>query len=127
MQDISRKSAEKSWSGLFCSCFLLGTLSAGRYWSQKDRREEDCEGGGKRVIGKAMERDEFGLRVGGFVMQGTCATIREGWDCVAEWRREGGDDGKDTGVVDKVNVSFAEAVSGGNCDVERKLVPIHSD
>jgi len=34
---------------------------------------------------------------------------------------EGDDDGKGTRVIDKVNVSFAEAVSGGNCDVERKL------
>jgi len=72
-------------------------------------------------IGKAMQRDEFGLRVGGFVMPRTCATIHEGWDCVAEWRREGDDDGKGTIVVDKVNVSLAKAVSGGNCDVGRKL------
>ena len=67
--------------------------------------------------GEAMERDEFGLRVGGFVMPRTRATIREGWDCVAEWRREGDHDEKDTEEVDKVNVSLAEAVSGGNCDV----------
>jgi len=72
-------------------------------------------------IGKAMERDEFGLSIGGFVMPRTCATIREGWDCVAEWWREGDDDGTGTRVVDKVNVSPAEAVSGGNCDVGRKL------
>ena len=47
-------------------------------------------------IGKAMQRDEFRLYVGGFVMPRTRATIREGWDCVAEWRREGDDDGKGT-------------------------------
>ena len=28
-------------------------------------------------IGEAMERDEFGLRVGGFVMPKTCATVPE--------------------------------------------------
>jgi len=50
-----------------------------------------------------------------------CAAIREGWDCVAEWRREGDHDGKGTRVVDKVNVSLAKAVSGGNCDVGRRL------
>jgi len=67
-----------------------------------------------------MQRDEFGLGVVGFVMPRTRATIREGWDCVAEWRREGNDDGKGTIVVDKVNVSLAEAVSSGNCDVGRR-------
>jgi len=72
-------------------------------------------------IGKAMQRDEFRLHVGGFVLPRTRATIREGWDCVAEWRREGDHDGKGTRVVDMVNVSLAEAVSGGNCDVGRKL------
>ena len=71
--------------------------------------------------GEATERDEFGLRVRGFVMPITCSTIREGCDCVAEWQREGDDDGKGTRVVDKVNVSLAEAVSGGNSDVGRKL------
>jgi len=75
-------------------------------------------------IGKAMERDEFGLRVGGFVMPKTCATVPQyvrAKNCVAEWRREGDDDGKGTRVVDKVNVSLVKAVSGGNSDAGRQL------
>jgi len=40
------------------------------------------------------------------------------WGSVAE---EGDDDGKGTRVIDKVNVNLAKAVSGGNCDVGRKL------
>jgi len=72
LQDISRKSAEKSWSGLF-PCWepcLRGDIGVRK--RMKDRREEDCEGGSKRVLYKAMQRDEFGLRVGGFVMPRTC-------------------------------------------------------
>jgi len=50
-----------------------------------------------------------------------CATICEACGGVAEWRGDGNDDGKGTRVVDKVNVSLAKAVSGGSCDVGRKL------
>jgi len=72
-------------------------------------------------IGEAMVRDEFGLRVCDAQNLCNCAAICEGWDCVAEWWREGDDDGKGTRVVDKVNVSLAKVVPGGNCDVGRRL------
>jgi len=42
----------------------------------KDRREEGHDGGVNGFyIGEAMERDEFGLRVGGFVMSRSHADV----------------------------------------------------
>ena len=53
LQDISRKSAEKSWSGLFCGCFPVRNFVGRKILKSeriKDGREEDCEGGGKLVL-----------------------------------------------------------------------------
>ena len=110
---------------MFCSCFPFRDFVSGEILESeriKDRREEDYKGRGKLVYtGEAMKRDEFRLYIGGFVMAKDscgCATICEYWDGVAE---EGDDDRKGTRVVDKVNVSFVKAISGGNYDIERKL------
>ena len=57
LQGISSRSVEKSSRNLGAACFvvisLLGTLSAGRYWTWKEgrnRREEDSEGEGAEVL-----------------------------------------------------------------------------
>jgi len=48
LEGTTSKPVEKSWNGLFCSCFPVRTLLAGRYWKEgRNRREED--GGGEGV------------------------------------------------------------------------------
>ena len=48
LEGTTSKPVEKSWDGLFCSCFPVGTLLARRYWKEgRNGREED--GGGEGV------------------------------------------------------------------------------
>ena len=38
LEGTTSKPVEKSWDGLFCSCFPVGTLLARRYWKEGERR-----------------------------------------------------------------------------------------
>ena len=118
--------SSKSWSDLFCSCcFPVRDFVDGEILKSeriKDRMQEDCEGGSKRVW-YWWGHGERRIRAARWRLCDAkdscgCATICEGWVGVAE---EGDDDEKGTRVVDKVIVSLAKAVSGGSCGVGRKL------
>ena len=61
LESTTSKPVEKSWNGLFCSCFPVRTLLAGRYWKEgRNGREEDL---GVRVEGFQMDEGEDGLDV----------------------------------------------------------------
>jgi len=77
LEGTTSKPVEKSWDGLFCSCFPVTTLLAGRYWKEgRNEREEDRGGEDdfKWTKGK-MEQTWFELRVGSFVMPRTRAAL----------------------------------------------------
>jgi len=113
LEGTTSKPVEKSWNGLFCSCFPVRTLLAGRYWKEgRNGREEDL---GVRVEGFQMGQTWFELRVGS--CQGLvrlCSTLRG--------LGKGDDDGKGIRVVDEVNESVANVAVDGDCNVWRKMV-----
>jgi len=95
------------------ACFvvvsLLGTLLAGRYWKEGERRMA-----GVRVEGFQMDEGEDGTDVVraacwqlGLVR--LCSTLRG--------LGEGDDDGKGIRVVDEVNESVANVAFDGDCNV----------
>jgi len=100
------------------ACFvvvsLLGTLLAGRYWKEGERRMA-----GVRVEGFQMDEEEDGTDVVraacwqlGLVL--LCSTLRG--------LGEGDDDGKGIRVVDEVNESVANVAVDEDCNVWRKMV-----